>query len=488
MVLLSARGIRKAFGATLALDDVCLEADGGEVVAIVGENGSGKSTLMRVLAGEEIPDAGEMAFDGHPYRPMSPLDAHRAGVALVHQELALCPHLTVVENIWLGSEPKRGPMPDWPFMRQRTRATLDAMGQHSLALDSLIRDLAPGVRQIVEIAKGLVHDARVFIFDEPTSSLGKDDVHLLFEQIHALKASGRAVLYISHFMDEIMAIADRAVVLRDGKFVGAVSLEVCGPNDLVRMMVGRDVVELYPRSERVAGDVVLNVSGLEGAKAPKQAQVEVRRGEVVGIAGLNGSGRTEMIRAIFGLDRVRRGEVRIGGYSGAGDPAVRWSQGVGMLSEDRKLEGLALNLSLAENATMPRAGRKGFVSPSDQARRMERWMGALAIRAKHVDQAVGELSGGNQQKVAFARLLDLDCDLLLLDEPTRGIDIGSKAQLYGVIDRLACEGKAVLVVSSYLPELLGICDRIAVMARGVLGAAIPVEETDAERLMEACVA
>lgn len=488
MPLLQASGICKSFGATVALKDVALNADAGEVVAIVGENGSGKSTLMRILAGEEPLDAGEMAIEDEGYAPTSPLDAHRHGIALVHQELALCPHLSVLENIWLGSELRDGIRPAWAEMRMRTRSALNAMGQASLSLDALIRDLAPGIRQIVEIAKGLVHESRIFIFDEPTSSLGKDDVGLLFGQIRALRANGKAVLYISHFLDEIMELADRAVVLRDGLLVGEAAIGTTTPGELVRMMVGREVVDLYPRTHRTRAEAVLEFRDLRGDKKPDLASLTLHRGEVVGIAGLNGSGRTELVRMLFGLDEVRSGHIKVGGYSGSAEPSRRWAQGVGMLSEDRKLEGLALNLSLAENATMPRAGSRGLVSPKDQAARTQRWIADLGIKARSCDQRVGDLSGGNQQKVAFARLLDMDCDVLLLDEPTRGIDIGSKAQIYQMIDALAIRGKAILVVSSYLPELLGICDRIAVMARGRLGAAVPVAETDAEKLMEECVA
>lgn len=487
MSAIRAEAISKAFGATLALSDVSFEAKAGQVHALVGENGSGKSTLMRILAGEEHPDSGRMFVQDKPYSPHSPLDSRRFGVALIHQELALCEHLTVAENIFLGGESRVGPTLSVRAMAEMAREILSGMGYPELDPATEVRRISQPMKQVVEIAKALAREASIFIFDEPTSSLGKSDVENLFRQIRILQGKGCSVIYISHFLDEVMEIADVASVLRDGKMIGSVEVAKTNTQELVRMMVGRDVAELYPRSEHASGETLLKVAGLGGVKKPVEASFELRRGEVLGIAGLNGSGRTELIRAIFGLDPIVSGAVSFGIYSGFAKPHDRWRQGGGFLSEDRKSEGLALKLSLAENMTMPFPGRKGIVRPGDQRERTQVWIDRLGVRCKGPEQPIGELSGGNQQKIALARLLDRDVDLLLLDEPTRGIDIGSKAQIYAVIDELASRGKAIILVSSYLPELLGVCDQIAVMSRGKLGAPVSAKETDAEQLMEACV-
>jgi ribose transport system ATP-binding protein len=428
-----------------------------------------------------------MSVDGTPYAPRSPLDARAAGVALIHQELALCEHLSVAENIWLGGEMRSGPVLASAQMASQSRAILARLGHGELDPHTEVRRLSPATKQVVEIAKSLARKAHTFIFDEPTSSLGKQDVGHLFEQVRALCKSGCTVIYISHFLDEVMEIADRVVVLRDGKNAGSVDVAQTSTAELVRLMVGREVSELYPRSAREHGDVLLSAEMLAGRTKPTSASLQTRRGEVFGVAGLNGSGRSELLRVIFGLDAIRSGSIKFGAYSGFDKPHDRWWQGMGFLSEDRKAEGLALRLSIADNILMPRPGKSGVVLPRYQISRAELWIQKLRIRCKGAEQPVGELSGGNQQKVALARILEQDSALLLLDEPTRGIDIGSKAEIYSVIDELASKGKSVILVSSYLPELLGVCDRIAVMNRGTLAEPVAASGTDQERLMEMCV-
>jgi ribose transport system ATP-binding protein len=342
---------------------------------------------------------------------------------------------------------------------------------------------------MVEIARAVAVGSRVLVLDEPTSSLARHDIARLFELVRRLREQGHAIIYISHFLEEVQEISDRFTVLRDGRSVGGGVTQGSAAQEIIALMVGRDVAELYPRSMRTPGDVVLQVRELAGASKPQSATLELRRGEVLGIAGLVGAGRTELLRTIFGLDAVRRGEVKVatageafsGASSGAVPPARRWQQSVGMVSEDRKTEGLALNLSIGDNLTLTSLPR--VFNPARLDAAASDWAKKLAVKCRDVRQNVGDLSGGNQQKVAIARLLFHDVDVLLLDEPTRGIDVGSKAQIYGVIDELACRGKAVLVVSSYLPELLGICDRIAVMCRGVLGPARDVADVDEHRIM-----
>lgn len=490
---LEMRGIHKQFGATLALDNVSYSVLPGEVHALVGENGAGKSTLMKILSGAYTPDRGEMLLEGTPYCPDKPLDGRLQGVSMIYQELSLAPHLTVEENIMLGVEPVKRGLIQWKEIRKTAEKVISNFEHPELRSDVLVRDLTVGARQLVEIGRSLAKGCRVLVFDEPTSSLSQRDIVKLFEIIKNLKSGDLSIIYISHFLEEVLEIADRLTVLRDGSVVDTKNVKDVSIDDIVKMMVGREVADLYPRSSRTAGEVVLKVENLAGMKKPKKANLELHRGEVLGICGLVGSGRTEMLRAIFGLDDIKNGKIRIGAISSKGSPYFCWEKGAGYLSEDRKNEGLALNLSVADNITLSKL--KGFgplnmVIPSRQNRATRRWVDLLDIRCQSTSQEVGNLSGGNQQKAAFARLLQHDVDILLLDEPTRGIDVGAKAKLYALVDEIASgtgvyEGKpkAVLIISSYLPELMGICDRIAVMARGVLGPARPVSEIDEHRLM-----
>ena len=492
-------GVAKRFGATVALDGVDFAVRGGEVCALVGQNGAGKSTLMAILAGALAPDAGGMRLDGAPYAPRDPLAARQAGVAMIHQELSLAPHLTVMENIVLGAEPlragasRRFAVVDRQRMRETAMASLAQLGHRDIPPDQPVGDLPPAAQQLVEIARALATGCRVLVLDEPTSSLGHADMRSLFERLGVLKAQGIAIVYISHFIEEVKTVSDRFVVLRDGKNAGEGVTATTPSEEIVGLMVGRRLDELYPRGRRAAGEVVLELDGV----VPGAASLTLRRGEIVGIAGLVGAGRTRLLRAIFGLERVTSGRVAVGAYTGAAEPHDRWRQGVGMLSEDRAGEGLAGGLSVADNMTLTRLSPFGpafTVLPARQEAAAARWIDRLGIRCAHPRQAIAQLSGGNQQKVAVGRLLQHDVDVLVLDEPTRGIDVVSKAQIYEAIDGLvsgdpdgaAARPKAVLLVSSYLPELLGVCDRIAVMARGRLGPARPVDAwTEHSLLMEA---
>lgn len=484
--LFEMRGIRKTFGATVALDGVDIAVAPGEVCALVGQNGAGKSTLMGVLSGALHPDAGTMIIDGAPYRPKSPLEARQAGVAMIYQELSLAPHLSVMENIVLGMEPVRHGLMRWKEARSRAREVLTQLEHPEMAPEAVVGLLSPAEQQLVEIARALAVGCRVLVLDEPTSSLGREDVRRLFELVARLAAQGHAVVYISHFIEEVKEVSRRFIVLRDGKNAGEGQTATASPDEIVGMMVGRKVDDLYPRTARQQGEAILEVENLE----PGRASFTLHRGEIVGIAGLLGAGRTELLRALFGLDPVKSGRVRLGAYVGPHSPARRWAQGMGLLSEDRKGEGLALTRSVADNLTLSRLTGLGpgpFIVPARQDEAARSWIERLSIRCASGRQAVKELSGGNQQKVALARLLYHDVEVLVLDEPTRGIDVASKAQIYELIDALVAEGaarpRAVLMVSSYLPELLGLCDRVAVMHRGALGAARPVAELDEHRLV-----
>ena len=474
-------GIRKRFGATIALAGVDLEIAAGEVHALVGENGAGKSTLMKILSGVHAADAGTIELDGRPYAPAEPLEARRAGVVMVNQELAIAPHLTVTENIVLGAEPGAGGFLRHAEARRIAADALAQLGRPDIPLDLSAGRLNVAEQQLLEIARALALGCRVLVLDEPTSSLTQADTENLFRLVRRLREQGQSVIYISHFLEEVKLLSDRYTVLRDGASVATGLTADTTQDQLAHLMVGREVNELYTRSPRVAGAVVLDVRALAGTVKPASASLELRRGEVLGIAGLVGAGRSELLRAIFALDPVRAGSVRIGGHTRTGTPGLRWAQGLGFLSEDRKAEGLALNLSLAENLTLPRLS--AVINPSALIAETRTWIDRLGVRCSGPEQPVGQLSGGNQQKIAIGRLLRNGADVLLLDEPTRGVDIGAKQNIYRLIDELACAGKAVLMVSSYLPELLGTCDRIAVMCRGVLSPARPVAEWNEHRIM-----
>jgi ribose transport system ATP-binding protein len=489
-VRLEMQAISKRFGATIALEKVDFTVKVGEIHALVGENGAGKSTLMKVLSGAHQPDSGAMYLDGEVFRPKGPLDARQLGVGMIYQELSLAPHMTVEENILLGMEPARGGFIKWDEVRERTLQALRYFDHPEIAPDSRVQDLSIGAQQLVEIGRALAVGCKVLVFDEPTSSLSQKDIASLFRIIRELKDDGMSIVYISHFLEEVEEIADRLTVLRDGSVVGTRSVGEVTADEIVSMMVGREVKDLYPRSQRKRGDPILDIRDLAGLTKPEHASLTLHRGEVLGICGLIGAGRTEFLRAVFGLDPVRKGEIKLGIHAGPASPLRRWLQGMGMLSEDRKEEGLALNLTIADNVTLSKLsgfGRFGIVMPFEQEKATKRWIERMDIRCRDASQKVADLSGGNQQKVALARLLQHDVDVLLLDEPTRGIDVAAKAKIYEVIDDLVSanleEPKAVLVVSSYLPELLGICDRIAVMSRGRLSVVKEVKDVDEHKLM-----
>jgi ribose transport system ATP-binding protein len=486
------RGIRKAFRATTALAGVDLAVAGGEICGLIGQNGAGKSTLMGILAGALAPDAGTMAIDGRPYAPRSPIEARRAGVAMIYQELSLAPHLSVMENILLGAEPMRFGLVDRSRMREMATGALAELGHDDISPAAVVGTLSVAAQQLVEIARALAVGCRVLVLDEPTSSLGHADVRRLFDLLRRLKAQGHAIVYISHFIEEVKDVADRFVVLRDGRNAGGGPTPDATHAQIVELMVGARVDDLFPRTPRVPGAPLLDLDALE----PGAATFTLHRGEIVGIAGLIGSGRTRLLRTIFGLEPVKAGRVRVGVVSGPANPHTRWQQRVGFLSEDRKDEGLALALDVGDNLTMTRMepfGRAGFVWPARQARAARQWIERLEIKCTGPDQPSSELSGGNQQKIAIARLLHHDVDVLVLDEPTRGVDVGSKAQIYRLVDGLVSRehggaAKGVLMVSSYLPELLGLCDRIAVMRRGRLTPPVPVASLTEHELMMAATA
>jgi ribose transport system ATP-binding protein len=490
MPLLTVTNVSKRFGATQALDDVSLTAHSGRVLGLIGENGAGKSTLMKILSGAHRPDSGQMSFAGQPFAPSGPLAARQAGVAMIYQELNLASHLSVEDNIMLGQEASK-----WGVLRRsqqqpRVRQALEWLGHPELSPHAIVADLSVGAQQLVEIARALVHDAKLIVFDEPTSSLPHRDSQRLFDVIRRLKATGLGVIYISHFLEEVRAICDDFAVLRDGRSVGVGELAGVTEDRIVALMVGRAVKDLFPQVPHTPGEAVLSLAGLNGRRYPRDVSFEMRRGEILGLAGLVGAGRTELVRCLFGLDAVRRGTVRIAGVAPRLTPRARIRAGVGMVSEDRKREGLAQSRSIADNLTCSHLrpySRWGWLNLSKRRAAVEGWMQRLRVKGRSQEQSVDELSGGNQQKVALARVLHQGADVLLLDEPTRGIDVATKAEIYRLMGELAAEGKAVLFVSSYLTELLAVCDRIGVMSRGHLKEIRPAREWSEEAIMNVAV-
>ena len=485
--LLTMRDVVKKFGAAKALDGVSLDLAAGEVHALLGENGAGKSTLMKVLSGAIKADSGSMRLAGLPYTPKGPRDALASGVAMIYQELTIAPHLSVEANVMLGQERSKA---GWLRGQENRRVVAEALAtldHPQLRLSARAGGLSVGAQQLIEVARALVSKARVIVFDEPTSSLSGRDAARLFEVIERLRSKGLAIVYISHFLEEVRQVAGRYTVLRDGRSVASGTLAETTQASIIKQMVGRELDELYPRVVRERGEAVLSLTGLAGRTLPRSADLVLHRGEILGIAGLVGSGRTELLRAVFGLDPVVRGEIRVKGVLDARTtPHRRIAQGVGLLSEDRKGEGLAQTRSIEDNltsSTLDRHSRLGWIDLAGRRVAARRWMDRLGVKATGPSQRVGALSGGNQQKVALARLMHQDADVLLLDEPTRGIDVGSKAEIYRLIGEAAAGGKAVLMVSSYLPELMGLCDRIAVMSRGALSEAKPVAEWTEQAIM-----
>jgi ribose transport system ATP-binding protein len=486
--LLRMTGISKRFAATHALRDVSLEVQSGRVLALIGENGAGKSTLTKILSGVYQPDSGTMEIAGRPFRPENPQAARYAGVAIVYQELTLAPHLSVEDNVMLGQEVRRFGCLLRSKQRQRVRRALELLGHPELAPEAPVHRLSVGARQLVEIARALVLDAKLIVFDEPTSSLTQHDSERLFEVIRRLKSSGIGIVYISHFLEEVRQVSDHFTVLRDGRSVGGGDLQGAREANIIALMAGRSVEELFPRVQHVVGGPLMSVERLSGVKLPQKVSLEVHRGEILGIAGLVGAGRTELLRCLFGLDATSTGAVRIAGTICRQSPAAMIAAGAGLVSEDRKGEGLAQSQSIADNLTASRLApysRWGLLNLRRRRRAVHDWMVRLQIKAASPEQTLTELSGGNQQKVALARILHQDADVLLLDEPTRGIDVGTKAEIYRMIGEAAAAGKAIVFVSSYFTELLAVCDRVAVMARGRLREIRPVAQWNEHSLLRA---
>lgn len=482
-------GIGKRYPGVVALEGVDLEVRRGEVHILLGENGAGKSTLMKILAGAVRRDAGTIEIDGQALTEPGPRAAQDAGVSIIYQEFNLIPHLTVAENIFLGREPRRG-LPGVLSQATIFREGARRLADLGVAIDAraIVAHLGVAEQQMVEVAKALSIDAKVLVMDEPTSALTDKEIERLFSVIGSLKARGVAIVYISHRMEELYRIGDRVTVLRDGRLVGTCAIADTGMDTLVRMMVGRDLTEKFPKEPARLGEEVLRVEGLTRHGVLHDVSFGLRRGEVLGLAGLMGSGRTELARAIFGADKIDAGRIWVKGVQRAPrSPRAAIRAGLGFLTEDRKRQGLVLGLGVTENVCLPSVDRMATAGCMHGAREeaaTRRYIADLRIKTPSSSQRVQNLSGGNQQKVVLAKWLCRGTDVLLFDEPTRGIDVGSKVEIYRLINRLAAEGKAILMISSELPEILGMSDRILVMHRGRIAGEFSAGAATQESLLQ----
>ncbi|MVU81916.1 ATP-binding cassette domain-containing protein [Nocardia sp. ET3-3] len=486
-VLLEVSGLTKRYPGVTALDGVDLSVTAGEIHVLIGENGAGKSTLVKCLAGVEQPDAGRMTLGGAEHRPVAAADALRAGIQVVHQELALLPTLTVAENLFLQHLPRRFGIVDRRGMRVRAKALLEQVGL-DVSPETVVGRLGIAQMQLVEIAKALSTECRLLIMDEPTATLTPRETANLFKVMRQLKEDGVAIIFISHHLDEIFEIGDRVTVLRNGTSVAAREIADLDIPGLVRMMVGRDLAAEYPPVvERPRGAELLRVSELRVTPRTPPISLTVRAGEVVGVAGLVGSGRTEAMRAIFGADRPAGGTVAVHGrVARITSPRDAVRSGVSFLTEDRKAQGLVLDLSIAANvslAGLDRVSRAGLLRRRAETALAAGLFEKLRIKATGPEQAVRALSGGNQQKVVLGRWLAADTDVLIVDEPTRGIDVGARYEIHQLMLDLADAGKGVLIVSSDLPELIGICDRIIVFSAGRITGEVARPDFDAEHIL-----
>lgn len=485
---LAVTGLGKSFPGVRALDDVSFEVPRGSVVGLVGENGAGKSTLIKILSGVYPEYDGEVVFDGQPMHFDGPLDAQRAGLATIFQELTLVPGLSITENVFLGREPTSGMLGvvDMAQMRKRTAEVIARLGVR-IDPEDLAGDLSIASQQLVEICKAMVLDSRVVIMDEPTSSLTQYEVEQLFGIIRALRAEGRSVVYVSHKLDEIFAICDHVVVMRDGRYVDGYPIAEATTGRIVSDMVGRELSEIYPPHEAAIGDVLMQVHGLTRRGEFTDINLEVRAGEVLALAGLIGAGRTELAKTVIGASSAESGTVEVDGKSRRfRHPGEAMSEGVVYLPEDRKGEGLLLDHSIGENivlSILKRLARFGIVFPGPQKQVIEHGMAELRVKAPNASVAVSSLSGGNQQKVVLARLLATKARVFLLDEPTRGVDIGAKAEIYKIIAGLTEAGRGVVLISSELPEVLGLATRVALFRDGRLVRTLDRQDADAVGIM-----
>ena len=486
-------GISKAFSSVKVLKDVSFDVRAGEIHALLGENGAGKSTLIKILSGLYTPDAGTIVIDGKEMKFASTRDATAAGIATVYQELLLFPELSVAENVFLGNYPRTAAgVIDWAEVRRRTRDLLDSLETYDLDVDTKVLSLSVAQRQRVEIAKALSKNARVLIMDEPTASLVESDVQQLMTVIRQLRDRGVGIVYVSHRMSEIFALADRVTVLRDGAFVATEEIGAVDEARLVSLMVGRPIESLFPKAEVPIGETVLEVRNLNRGRQVRDISFALRKGEILGVAGLVGSGRTELALALFGMTPATSGEIRIDGKPvSIRSPLQARDLGIAYVPEDRGLQGLVKPMAIRKNVTMATLEEVSsgiFIKARAEASRALAAVKRLAIRCRDIDQPVGELSGGNQQKVVIAKWLETAPRVLILDEPTRGVDVGAKSEIHAIMGELVAQGVAILMISSELPEVVGMSDRVLVMSGGSVTEVLERADATPERLGAAMTA
>lgn len=485
-LILKLEAIVKTFPGVKALDGVHLEIMEGEVHALCGENGAGKSTLMKIIAGAQPYTSGAMYLDGKEVVFHSAKDAEKHGIAMIYQEFNMVPELTVAENMYLGRLPvSRLGKVDWNKLNREAQENLDRLGL-KFSAKTKVRNLSVAEAQMTEIAKCLTIGARIIIMDEPTAALAEEEIRILFRTIGELKKKGIAIIYISHRMDEIFRISDRLTVFRDGKFVASKAIGETDYEDVVSMMVGRSVANLYPVRNYKQQDVVFEARKVNG-RGVQDASLKLHKGEILGITGLLGAGTIELSKLIYGAVPMESGEIFVHGEKkDCSSPVKALEAGIGFVSDDRKQEGLVLLRSIKENISMSSLKKltKGFrLDKKLEAERVKEQVQALNIRISSVQQPAGKLSGGNQQKIVFAKVLEADSDILILDEPTRGVDVGAKAEIYAIMNRLTEKGKSILVISTDLPELIGVSDRIIVMREGRMVLEISKEEMNQETIL-----
>jgi ABC-type sugar transport system ATPase subunit len=481
------KNITKRFPGVFALDDVSLTIERGHCHALMGENGAGKSTLGKILAGVYTADSGEILLDGKAIRPTDPLAARRLGIAMVHQELAFCPNLSVAENLCLGELPRFLGRVDFAGMRARARAMLEQI-EAPLDVETPMRELTTAQEQMAQIAAALGVGANIIVMDEPTSSLSVRESEHLFALLGKLKARGITVIYVSHRMEEIFRLCDTVSVLRDGRHVSTQKVSATSPEALIQQMVGREVSQSRPAHlDQALGEEILRVTNLSSPGKFHDVNFSLQAGEVLGFAGLVGAGRSEVAAAIFGLDPAATGEIFVRGQPmPLGSTEAALAAGIGLCPEDRKRQGLVLSMSCAENtslAALPEFTRSGFILFGKERAMVSEYVSKFRVKTPSLDAAVAGLSGGNQQKIALAKWLARRCGILIVDEPTRGVDVGAKAEMHGLLDRLACEGAGLMVISSELPEIMSLSRRIQVMREGRLRGELQRERFSQETVM-----
>jgi ribose transport system ATP-binding protein len=490
-IILSMEHIRKEFPGVVALDDVHFDLRRGEVHVLLGENGAGKSTLVKILSGAYRKTSGRIRLKGDVTDIHSPHHAQELGISIIYQEFNLVPQLSAAENIFLGREQLQaaGLINQKHIVFEALRV-LDGLGV-KIDVRRAVRDLGVAQQQMVEVAKALSQDARILIMDEPTSALTEYEIKELFAAIRQLRANGVAVIYISHRLEELYEIGDRVTVLRDGKYVGTHDIKEIGKSELITMMVDRELKEHFPKETVAPGQEVLRIESLRTKDVLRDVHLSLRQGEVLGIAGLLGSGRTELARAIFGIDRIEGGTIAIRGKpSSIRSPRQAINLGIGFLTEDRKSQGLVMVLSLKDNICLPSVdqfSRLGFMNGKAEVQAAEQSVQDLRIKTPGINQQVMNLSGGNQQKVVISKWLCRHADILIFDEPTRGIDVGSKVEIYQLMNRLTARGAAIIMISSELPEILGMSDRIAVMNDGRIAGEFPAGQATQELILQAAL-